>query len=179
MYADDTLTPKETVRFCALGLLTSGASTYSELAIAVRHFIDRIQGPSLDVLGTSIELLKYEGLVVATSSAAGDVLEITDKGHSELIALLTANIRAHTSDQNKLIEALKFRYLHILKKTDQSDQVDLLTERADQELIRLLDLREHYDQDPGHMVDWLDREISEIENRLLWLSTFKLKIDLI
>ena len=90
---------------------------------------------------------------------------------------MTANIRAHTSDQNKLIEALKFRYLHILKRTDQSDQLDLLTERADQELIRLLDLREHYDQDPGHMVDWLEREISEIENRLLWLSAFKLKID--
>lgn len=176
MYADNTLTPKETVRFCALGLLTGGACTYSELAIAVRHFIDRIQGPSLDVLGTSIELLKYEGLVVATLSADEDILEITDKGHSELIGLLTANIRAHSSDQNKLIEALKFRYLHLLEKKEQSDQADLLAERAEQELIRLLDLRNHYDQDPGHMVDWLDRETRELENRLQWLGEFKLKI---
>jgi hypothetical protein len=176
MYTDKTLTPKETVRFCALGLLTDGERTYTELAISVRHFIDRIQGASLDVLGTSVELLKYEGLVMTFESLGDDVLQITNKGHKELITLLTANIRANSSDQNKLIEALKFRYLHLLDKPKQSDQADLLIERAEQELFRLFDLRDHYIKDPGHIVDWLGQEIGELENRLKWLGTFKAKI---
>ena len=176
MYADNTLTPRETVRFCARGLLTDGGCTYSELTISIRHFIDRIQGASLDVLGTSVELLKYEGLVITFESVGDDVLQITDKGHKELITLLTANIRANSSNQNKLIEALKFRFLHLLDKSEQSCQTDLLIERAEQELFRLFDLRENYIQEPGHIVDWLDQEISELESRLQWLCKFKIKI---
>ena len=176
MYADNTLTPKETVRFCALGLLTDGGRTYNELAISIRHFIDRIQGASLDVLGTSVELLKYEGLVITFESDGDDVLQITDKGHKELITLLTANIRANSSDQNKLIEALKFRFLHLLDKSKQSYQADLLIERAEQELYRLFDLRDHYIREPGHIVDWLNQGIGELESRLKWLSTFKAKL---
>ena len=175
MYTDNTLTPKETVRFCALGLLTDCERTYSELAISVRHFIDRIQGASLDVLGTSVELLKYEGLVITYVSAEDEVLQITDKGHNELITLLTANIRANSSDQNKLIEALKFRFLHLLDQAKKINQVNLLIERAEQELFRLFDLRDYYIQEPGHIVDWLDQEIGELESRLKWLRAFRIK----
>lgn len=172
MYADNTLTPKETVRFCALGLLAGGPCAYGELAMAVRHFIDRIQGPSLDVLGTSIELLKYEGLVVANDNSEKALLQITDQGRAELQALLTANIRANDSDHNKLIEALKFRYLHLLDDIEQRNQRDLLMERTESQLARLADLRSHYAQEPGHLVDWLDREMTELESRLNWLDTF-------
>ena len=59
MYADNTLTPKEAARLCALGTLADGPLTYEELARSVRHFLDRLQGPILDVMGSSIELLKY------------------------------------------------------------------------------------------------------------------------
>ena len=176
MYADNTLTPKETVRFCALGLLTDGGRTYSELTISIRHFIDRIQGATLDVLGTSVELLKYEGLVITFENVGDDILQITDKGHKELIILLTANIRANSSDQNKLIEALKFRYLHLLDKSKKLYQANLLIERAEQELFRLFDLQNNYSQEPGHIVDWLDQEISELESRIKWLYKFKVKI---
>ena len=176
MYSDNTLTPKETIRFCALGLLTNGASSYSDLAIAVRHFVDRIQGPSLDVLGTSIELLKYEGLVISQPGKSEDVLHITDKGHTELKTLLTANIRATDSDHNKLIEALKFRYLHLLEVSEQRNQAELLVERVETELDRLIDLQNHYNNEPGYMTDWLDREISELKNRLTWLINFQKKI---
>ncbi len=173
MYADNTLTPKETVRFCALGLLAGGDCSYGDLAMAVRHFIDRVQGPSLDVLGTSIELLKYEGLVIASDRKDTDaVLQITDEGRTELRALLTANIRANDSDHNKLIEALKFRYLHLLDDAEQCNQRDLLRERTETQLARLADLRNHYAQEQGHLVDWLDREMIELESRLSWLDTF-------
>jgi len=65
MFADQTLTPKEAVRFCALGLAAEAPRHYAALAGGVRHFCGRIAGPSLDLMGTSIELLRYEGLVQA------------------------------------------------------------------------------------------------------------------
>lgn len=177
MYADNTLTPKETVRFCALGTLAGGPLSYSQLAISVRHFIDRVQGPSLDVLGSSIELLKYEGLVIATDDENNSpTMEITDKGREELTSLLTANIRATDSDHNKLIEALKFRYLHLLDKTDRKIQADLLIERIDTEMNRLIDLHDYYAKDPGHLVDWLNQQISELKARSIWLEKFRSNI---
>lgn len=65
MFSDNTLTPKEAVRLCALGAIASKPMRYSELAGSVRHFTGRIMGPSLELMGTSIELLRYEGLVEA------------------------------------------------------------------------------------------------------------------
>ena len=71
MYSDSTLTPREAIRLCALGTLagrsqaTSSPMTYDELASAVRHFVSRITGPSLDLMGESIELLRFEGLAEA------------------------------------------------------------------------------------------------------------------
>lgn len=174
MYADNTLTPKETVRFCALGALAESVLSYSLLAISVRHFIDRVQGPSLDVLGSSIELLKYEGLVETLEDNLDDpIFQITDKGRAALHDLLTANIRATDSDQNTLIEALKFRYLHLLPKSQQRDQAELLQERVEIGVSRLIDLRKHYNDEPGHLIDWLEREIGELESRLIWLDRFK------
>ena len=103
MYSDQTLTPKEAVRLCALGTLAVSSQSYSELAGSIRHFIDRIQGPSLEVLGASVELLKYEGLILTRKSNANlDVLELTEKGKAELKGLLIADIRPNDSDLNKL-----------------------------------------------------------------------------
>jgi len=174
MYADNTLTPKEAVRLCALGTLATGAMTYAELAGSVRHFIDRVQGPSLDVLGTSVELLKYEGLVSASEGDPQDsVLEITDKGRDELKLLLTAQIRATDSDLNILIEALKFRFLHLLDDATKKVQADLLLDRIETELARLLDLRQGFSSKEGYFVRWLEREIDELKSRADWLLAFK------
>jgi len=177
MYSDSTLTPKEAVRLCALGTLSSKPMSYSALARSIRHFIDRVQGPSLDVLGVSIELLKYEGLVdVLDSDGDDDVIRVTDKGTAELHSLLTANIRATDSDLNKLIEALKFRFLHLLDADEQQLQTDLLVERTEVELARHLDLRQHFVADSGFLLQWLDRDITELEARLNWLEQFRDKL---
>jgi len=174
MYADNTLTPKEAVRLCALGTLATGSMTYAELAGSVRHFIDRVQGPSLDVLGSSVELLKYEGLVSASEGAPQDsILEITEKGHDELKLLLTAQIRATDSDLNILIEALKFRFLHLLDEETKKVQADLLLDRVETELARLLDLRQGFSSKEGYFVRWLEREIDDLESRADWLQAFK------
>lgn len=176
MYADNTLTPKEAVRLCALGTLASGPARYSELAYGIRHFISRILGPSLEVMGTSIELLKYEGLVSAAEGKGLEddaLLTITDDGREELMTLLTARIRPQSNDMNKLIMALKFRFLHLLPVDDQLDQIDLLLEAAEGELARLKDLRAHHGDDAGHILDWLNHDIEVLQQRIDWLQAFE------
>ncbi|MDH5749347.1 MAG: hypothetical protein OEY85_08550 [Rhodospirillales bacterium] len=184
MYADNTLTPKEAVRLCALGILASSPHTYSGLANAVRHFVSRILGPSLDVLGTSVELLKYEGLIELVqdsdtnsghnSDNSNDAeFAITDDGRRELHALLTSNVRTGATELNKLIFALKFRFLHLLDPDDQRAQADHLVEVSESELARLDDLRQHHATADGYFVKWLDHDIEMLESRLTWMTDFR------
>ena len=177
MYSDNTLTPKEAARLCALGTLADGERTYGELAGSVRHFLDRVQGAILDVTGSSIELLKYEGLV-AIQSGEGEhaVLAITDGGRAELQTLQTTDVRPGATDLNKLIVSLKFRFLHLLNRLDQAAQVDIMIDTAETELTRLIDLRDHHSQDEGHLVHWIDMEIIVLQGRIDWLSAFKAKL---
>jgi DNA-binding PadR family transcriptional regulator len=172
MFADNTLTPKEAVRLCALGLIADAPMRYSALAGAVRHFISRIMGPSLDLMGLSVELLRYEGLVTAVEGEGMEddaLLAISESGRRELKTLLTARLRPGT-DLSKLIIALKLRFLPLLGSEDQRGQAEMLIEAAEGELNRLLDLRQHHADEPGHLVDWLDHEIGQIEGRLAWLE---------
>ncbi len=171
MYADNTLTPKEATRLCALGILASAPMTYAELASNVRHFVTHVMGPSLDVLGTSIELLKHEGLVKAISGQSDKaVLQITDEGLAELKMLLTANIKSAENDLNKLIIALKFRYMDLLDTAAQKTQLELLSDAVDNELARLEVLHAHHANEGGHLIEWLDREIEDLERRRDWLD---------
>ncbi len=64
MYADNTLTPKEAIRLCALGTLAGGPLRYRHWPIPSASSWPHA-GPSLDLMGTSVELLKYEGLIEA------------------------------------------------------------------------------------------------------------------
>ncbi len=179
MYADNTLTPKEAVRLCALGTLASGQVHYSALAAAIRHFISHITGPSLEVMGTSLELLKYEGLVKALDGVGMEddaILIITEEGEAELRSLLTANVRAQASDMNKLIVALKFRFLHLLGKQDQRTQTEILIEAQETELARLDELHQRHAGDDGYLVEWLDHDIQGMLSHLSWLRDFRARL---
>jgi hypothetical protein len=189
MYADNTLTPREAVRLCALGTLAGSSvssdgapiipMTYDDLVHAVRHFVSRITGPSLELMGESIELLRYEGLVEAESGSdeANPVLIITAAGNDVLDTLLRANIRAGSSDLNELVIALKFRFLHQLSGDEQRNQIDLMLEACESELARFEDLRSYHEDDPGYLTGWLDHDISRLVTRLDWLTEFKLKLE--
>jgi len=180
MYADNTLTPKEAIRLCALGTLALGPLRYSALAGSVRHFIGHTLGPSLDLMGTSIELLKYEGLVapVDGEGMADDAeLAITEEGRRALHALLTARLRSGVAELNKLIVALKFRFLHLLDADDRRTQADHLIETAETELERLQALREFHAGDAGYGVEWLNHDIDQVEARLDWLRRFRAALD--
>jgi DNA-binding PadR family transcriptional regulator len=169
MYKDNSLIPTEAVRLAALGLLTEGPRSYAELADEVRHFTSRIVGPSLDLIGPPIEVLRVEGLIESSGGAGSDApLRITGDGRHELVRLLGANLRGPLGEFNKLVIALKLRFLHLLDAEARRLQVELLAEICERELTRLNDLRRHYDGRPGHLVDWLDHDIGQLRDRLDW-----------
>jgi len=175
MYADNTLTPKEAVRLCALGTLAQAGEPmrYSILAHDARHFMSRVTGPSLELMGTSLELLKFEGLIAPSDGQGMEddaQMILTDKGQDELQKLLTSRVRADSSDLNKLIITLKFRFLHLLPSEEQCNQVDSLCDAAQAELARLGDLRDNHSEDCGHLTRWLDHDLDLVEKRLEWLE---------
>ncbi len=176
MYKDLSLLPREAIRLAALGTLASGPMSYAELASEVRQFTGRLTGPSPELMGASIELLRYEGLAQAQDgneeSAPETVLQITEDGHTELLELLSAPVRPPSTDTGRLILALKFRFLHLLGADARSDQIAMMIEACESELARLTDLRARHADDPGHLVDWLDFEIGQAEDRLDWLRGF-------
>ncbi len=184
MFADQSLTPKEAVRLAALGTLALRAMSYPALAIAIRHFVDRVIGPSPELMGHSIELLRYEGLIErqhGCEESADDpdsaILVLTDAGWRELSTLLLANVRPAETALNKLVVALKFRFLHLLPTTDQISQLGLLCEVTEQQLARLEDLRQHHIGDPGYLVEWLDHDLAEVERRLEWLAQVRSRLN--
>jgi hypothetical protein len=169
MYRDNTLIPTEAIRLAALGSLVEGDKRYADLASEIRYFVARVAGPSLDLLGASLELLCYEDLAVATSGdvmEADAVLSIMDGGRAAFHTLMTSNVRAPVNDVSKLVIALKMRFLHLLPVEDRADQTEMLTEMCETELARLVQLRGEYSQ--GRLAEWLDFEIAQIKERLSW-----------
>lgn len=181
MYRDNTLIPSEAVRLLALGLLAGRPMSYAELAREVRHFTGRIVGPSLDLVGAPLEVLKVEGLVESDAGETpgdadeetGEELRVTAEGLTELRRLLAANVRPQVSDINKLIVALKMRFLHFMKPDDRRIQAELLHDISERELARLTDLRTHHAGEPGHLCAWLDSEIAQTQARLDWFAKLR------
>jgi DNA-binding PadR family transcriptional regulator len=176
MYSDHSLLPKETIRLAALGMMSDGDKTYGALANEIRHFISRIAGPSLDLMGTSIELLRYEGLIAFEGEGEDALLSITEAGRVELGELLLAAIRPPFNDLNKLAMSLKIRFLHLLDAGGQRDQADMMIEASRSEVARLTDLRKSQDGGQGYFLDWLDHDIGLAKSRLTWLQDFRARL---
>jgi DNA-binding PadR family transcriptional regulator len=176
MTRDQSLIPTEAIRLAALGILAEGPKRYGELAVAVRHFASRMLGPSLDILGTSIELLRYEGLIEAVDARMGpgqslkaDIeVRLTDKGRATLHELMTSRVRAPMTDLTKLVIALKLRFFHLLDPTERRAQLEMLIELTTAEIARLNDLRTDYTKDGNPLGDWLAQDIQQAEQRLAW-----------
>ncbi len=183
MYRDNSLIPSEAIRLLALGILAGGDKSYAELAGEVRHFVSHITGPSIELVASPLELLKVEGLVDSRGGAdRGDtpgteLLSLSEAGRAELHTLLTSNVRAPVSDINKLIIALKLRFLHLLESAEQRLQAETLMELSERELARLTQLRAHHAGDKGHFVAWLDQEIAQVEGRLAFFQDLLAQLD--
>jgi DNA-binding PadR family transcriptional regulator len=175
MYPDHSLMPKEAVRLAALAHLAERPMTYRDLATAVRGFIARIMGPSLELMGASIELLRYEGFVTSDGDANDDtrLVALTDAGRAEFHTLLTASVRAPFNDLNRLVVALKMRFLHLLPSDERRAQADILAAASESELARLKDLASEGQAGEQPFTAWLAQEIALVETRLSWLREFR------
>ncbi len=179
MYRDNTLVPTEAVRLLALGCLTESQLTYAQLAQEVKQFTGHIIGPSLDLVGTPLEVLKVERLIGPVDAGAPEddaLLEVTDTGLAEIRRLLKSNSRAPMNDVSKLIIALKMRFLHLLPKEDQLIQIDILQELSERQIEHFSELRAAHNKDRGHLTAWLDHDIDQARGRLNWLADLRAKV---
>jgi hypothetical protein len=176
MYRDNSLIPLEAMRIAALGALAEKPMRYAEIAADVRRFASRIVGPSLDLMGTSIEVLRAEGLIASSDGSEDPLLTLTPAGHEDLVTLLKAGIRATNTELNRLVVALKMRFLHLLSPHDRQDQIRLLQGLLAGERERYSDLQA---TGAGHALfnDWLRFEIETLEARLAWLERFSERCD--
>ncbi|HKW52812.1 MAG TPA: hypothetical protein VJO12_03910 [Stellaceae bacterium] len=171
MFRDNSLIPAEAIRLAALGLLAETPRRYGDLAAEIRHFTSHVMGPSLELMGTSLELLRYEGLIeVVDGQGAADkaVLRLNERGEAALQGLLRAQLRAPLPDFNRLAMLLKLRFLHHLPVGEQHTQLTLMAESLESEHARLDELRRHH-ATPGLFRDWLDHDIALMAERIAWL----------
>ena len=181
MYPDHSLMPKEAVHLAALGILAEGPRTYADLAAVVRDFTSHVVGPNLDLMGTSIQLLSFEGFITAEEGtgqsqmlAPEAMLSITDGGRAELKNLLLASVRTPFNDLNKLIVALKMRLFHLLDDSERQAQIEVITSALRSELARMALLRQRRAEETDGadmLVNWLDHDLSQIEDSLAWFES--------
>lgn len=176
MFNDNSLLPKEAVRLAALGMVCERPKRYAELANAVRDFTSRIVGPSLDLLGSSIELLRTEGLIAGETSAEDSPLRITEAGRAHLHDLLKSAVRAPNCDVARLGFALKIRFLHRLSAEEQRTQTDSMIETCEAEIARLRALEDSDPTDPGHFAGWLRHDIDLVRSRRDWLESLRVEL---
>ncbi|MCR9176418.1 MAG: hypothetical protein NXI19_10530 [Alphaproteobacteria bacterium] len=168
MYRDNSLIPKEAIRLAALGLLAEQPRTYAALASEVRNVTSRLVGPSIELLGPPIELLRIEGLVATQGKREDSILSLTDAGKAELEKYLTAAVRPGVSDLNRLVLALKLRFVDQMSTEDRAEQLAAIQSMYEGEKARLADLLSHPEWGGGLLDDWLSLEIEQVERRIAW-----------
>jgi len=176
VFKDKSLIPAEAVRLCALGMLAEQDRAYGDLAAEIRQFTGRLIGPSLDLIGAPIELMKFEGLVAIETNdadAGASVLSITAAGREALRTLLTSQVREPVNDISKLVIALKMRFLHHLERDEREMQIDALAEMSERELARLADLQSGHAADGALLAEWLDHDIDQVKRRLAWFEDLR------
>jgi DNA-binding PadR family transcriptional regulator len=162
MFTERALLPAQAARLTALGMLAEGPRHYADLAREVSHFTGCILGQSLDLMGTSLELLRYEGLIEAqagTGMVDNAEMHITAAGRSALARLLKAPLAAPSVEVNRLVLALKLRFLPILGAADRGEVLGQIREWCAGEIVRYEELRARHGAQSAPFRRWLEREI--------------------
>ena len=144
--------------------------SYADLAESVTDFTAHLIGPTLDMMGSSLELLRYDGLIAPVEN---DRLTITDAGEAEFRELMAAQLPTPASELSKLVVALKIRFLHLLEAERRREELTALVGLYQQEIARLEDLRERQTDEPGHLDCWLEHDIAQNRSRLAWLRALE------
>jgi DNA-binding PadR family transcriptional regulator len=166
LFRDRSLIPAEAIRLMALGLLAEQPRAYGDLAGEIRYFTSNFVGPSLDLMGSSIEMLRYQGLiepVAGEGMADNAVMRLLPAGRAVLEELLQARLGQGEGDINRLALRLKLRFLALLPKAAQAAQRAHIAENIESELARLADVRRRNAKAPALFLDWIDRDIEALE----------------
>lgn len=172
MFSDRSLVPKEAVRLIALGALVERERCYGDLAREIRFLGARVIGPSLDLLGSSLEVLKLEGLAEVAPGGEGkptddQPLRITEGGRAAFEALMGASVRPPLNDIGRLVLLMKLRFLPLLSHEAQLDQLDLLEEAYVSQEARYRELIA--EAGDGPLAEWLGIDADQSAARLRWL----------
>lgn len=173
MNREAPLSPKQALRLCALGeLMQHGALTYGDLAERVRDFANHLVGPTLDMMGGSLELLRYDGLIEPIDDAPESEarLSLTEDGRKEFSTLMEQGLSTPFNETVKLVVTLKLRFLHLLPADRRQARAAALTRVYEQEAERLRDLRARYAGESEHLGPWLDHDIAQYERRVAWFQ---------
>jgi hypothetical protein len=173
MNSDHALFPAEALRLAALGMLAESPRGYGDLAAEISDFAGHVAGPSLDLLGTSVELLRYEGLIEAAGGGAADgaaLLDLTATGRATLAQLLRASLTAPASQINRLFVALKLRFLPLLPEQEQRRQLGCIAAWYRTEHDRVVALRRRQAESAPEFLVWLDHEEAQIRAHIDWLD---------
>ncbi len=179
MYQDKVLIPAEAIKLAALGALMGNPQTYAELAQDIRHVVSRVVGPNLDLLGSSLEILRLEGLIAPADKGAvvtdQTSLVITTEGQNSFYLLMASALRVPMDETGRLVYFLKLRFLDYLEGDDLLDQLELIKEFHQGELARLKDLHATHGQ--GMIGPSLSMDIEQQEKRILWLEEAEAKAE--
>jgi hypothetical protein len=173
MLRDHSLAPAEALRLVALGMLAEAPRRYGDLAAEIRHLTSHIIGPSIELMGSSLELLRYEGLVEAIEGqgmADNALLGLALRGREVLMTLLRAPLNAPGSQFNRLFLVLKLRFLDLLSGAERARQIALIAGWYRSELARIEELRGHDASSGGLLLPWLEQEAAQIRAHLAWLD---------
>ena len=171
MYRDNSLIPRETIKMAALGALIGRNRSYDDVASEVRSFISRIVGPSLELMGTSIELLKLEGLIETVDQdgqSQTELLQLSVAGLEELKEYLRSNLKAGGSELNRLVIALKLRFIDILSEDEKREQLSAIKEMYINERKRLEDLKSQPSWTTGLLSESIELDLSIANKRIEW-----------
>jgi len=166
MFRDRSLIPAEAIRLMALGLLAEAPRAYGDLAAEIRYFTSNFVGPSLDLMGSSIEVLRTQGLIEPIEGQGmidNAVMRLKPEGRAALHELLQARLGQGQGDINRLGLRLKLRFLALLPEAEQQAQRAHITETLEAELARLADLSRRHSAAPAIFRDWIDRDIAALE----------------
>ena len=173
MQRDRALIPVEGLRLAALGILArQGPTDYASLATMVRLFATSYGASPVDVMSSSIELLRVEGLIDIAGQAndpGSAVVTLAERGRDELERLLLAPVKA-AGAYAKLLVALKMRFFHLLDESGQQRLVESLGDALRGEYARLANLRRRMAGEDAAFLAWLDRDIARVAEELAWLE---------
>ena len=117
------------------------------------------------------ELLKLEGLIeTVNDNDKGDasLLQLSPAGLQELKEYLRSNLKSGGSELNKLVIALKLRFIDILDDDEKRDQLLAIRDMYHNEKRRLEDLKNQTTWLTGFLLESIELDLFIVNKKIEW-----------